>query len=138
MLRPVSLYRFVVVHILQRIVSEVCHWFKPLRSLIADEIHNPCGRHDKAMSQFGSFHRSLSVTLPSLNDKTFRNSSIRQLIPAYHLTAFVLYIASHTPHKVTLQFFFILQFLLFHPRLTQRACFPMRLPSLISTQVDIL
>ena len=65
MLRPVFLYRFVVVYILQGIVSEIRQRLKPLRALIADEIHNPGGRHDETMSQFGSFHRRFAILLPA-------------------------------------------------------------------------
>ena len=105
--------------------------------LITNQIHDACRGHDKRMPQFSSFQSGRPHSLPAQNNSPIRNRTIGQFIPSDYLTSFTLHIFTHPLHKISLQILFMGQMFFFHPCLTKRAFFPIRLISLITSQMNI-
>ena len=135
---PVFLYRFIVIYIFQCIIAEICQRFEPLRPLITNQIHDTCRSHNETVSLFRSFQCSLAISLPTKNNRAFRQeTTVSQFIPTNHFTTFTTYIVTYPLHKIALKVFFISQAFFLHTSLTQRTFFPMCLLSFIASDMDI-
>ena len=136
--RPIVGHGFVAVDVVQGVVAKVGVGFKPLRSLIADEVELAGRREDEGAAVFARFlHGSLSVALPSEDGDVFAGMPEGHLVPPHGLPPLALQMANNAIHEIALQVFFVGDALSLHQLLAATACPPVRLLGLVASDVDV-